>query len=97
MVRPTGKDPNCSSLEDSIVHASHEVLWEVDENSPLIVGNPQGILGKQTRPHPINTLQITISILIDYKILYPETELILHSTVSYSYQLNQPKVYFTLT
>jgi hypothetical protein len=44
------------------VHASHEVLWEVDDNSPLIVGNPQGILGKQTMPHPINTLQITIII-----------------------------------
>jgi len=51
-------------LEEVAVCAGHEVLIEVDDNILLIVGNLQGILDKQQRPHPINLLNIMSSILI---------------------------------
>jgi hypothetical protein len=34
-------------LEEVTVHGNHKVLMEVYDNSVLIVGNPQGILGQQ--------------------------------------------------
>ncbi len=43
--------------------AGHKVLMEVDDNSSLIVGNPQGILGQ-----PIHLLNINIVTLINYQI-----------------------------
>ncbi len=39
---------------------------EVDDNSLLIVGNPQGILEQKLRPHPSDYLNI---IIVDYLIL----------------------------
>jgi hypothetical protein len=35
------------------VHVNDEVLAEVEKNSELIVGDPQGILEQQLGPHPI--------------------------------------------
>jgi hypothetical protein len=40
------------------VRAGHEVLLEVDNTILLIVGNLQGILGLQLRPHPTHLLHI---------------------------------------
>jgi uncharacterized membrane-anchored protein len=37
-------------LEEAAVHAGHQVLTEIGNNSELIVGNPQGVLGQQLRP-----------------------------------------------
>jgi hypothetical protein len=34
-------------MEEIMVHAGHKVQMEVDDNSALIVGDPQGILGEQ--------------------------------------------------
>jgi hypothetical protein len=33
-------------LEEVAVHAGHQVLMEVDDNSVLIVGDPHGIKGQ---------------------------------------------------
>jgi hypothetical protein len=43
-------------LEKALVFSGLKVLIEVDDNSELIVGDPQGILGQQLRPHPISKL-----------------------------------------
>jgi hypothetical protein len=48
-------------LEGVIVHAGHEVLMEVDDNIVLIVGDQQGILDQQLRPHIIHLLNIIIT------------------------------------
>jgi hypothetical protein len=42
------------------VHAGHEVLMEIDNSILLIVGDAQGILDQQLRPHPIYSLNIVI-------------------------------------
>jgi hypothetical protein len=39
---------------------------EMDDNSPMIVGNPQGILGQQFMPHEIHLLNINIKLLITH-------------------------------
>ncbi len=52
--RPTVYAANCLSFEEVMKCACHKVLVEVDDNSLLIVGDPQGILGKQLRPSPIH-------------------------------------------
>jgi len=44
------------------VHVSHDVLMEVDNNSSLIVGDPQGVLGQQLRPRSIYLFNIIIII-----------------------------------
>ncbi len=41
------------------MHAGHEVSTEIDDNSTLIVGDLQGILGHQLRPHKIHLYSIT--------------------------------------
>jgi len=44
------------------MHAGYKVLMEVDNNSALIAGHPERILGQQLRPQPIhllNTINIT--------------------------------------
>jgi len=46
--------------------SDHDVLIEVDDNLLLIVGNPQGILGKQLKPHPIHLLNIVILLIPSY-------------------------------
>jgi hypothetical protein len=38
-------------LEEIAVCAGHKVLMQDDDNSLLIVGNPQGISSQQFRPH----------------------------------------------
>ncbi len=43
------------------MHAGHEVLMEVDDNIVLIVGDQQGILDQQLRPHIIHLLNIIIT------------------------------------
>jgi hypothetical protein len=40
-------------LEEVAVQTSLRVLIAVEENSALIVGDPQGILVEQLKPHPI--------------------------------------------
>jgi hypothetical protein len=40
------------------VGAGHEVLMEVEDKGGLSVGDPQGILNKQFRPHSILLLNI---------------------------------------
>ncbi len=46
------------SLEEVTVRAGNKVLVKVDNNSVLIVGDPQGILSQQLRPHAIHLLII---------------------------------------
>jgi hypothetical protein len=41
-------------LEEVAEGAGHKVLMEVGDNSVLIVGDPQGILGQQQSPQPIH-------------------------------------------
>jgi hypothetical protein len=66
MVWPIDLAPIHLYLEDAAVHACNKVLMEVD-NAAMIIGNPQGILGKQLRPHPIHFLNIIIfSLLIKF-------------------------------
>jgi len=38
-------------LEEVSVRAGHDAMMEVDDNSVLIVGDPQGILGQHFRHH----------------------------------------------
>ncbi len=57
------------SLEEDTVYAGHKLFMEVDDISVLIVGDAQGILGRQLRPHPIHLLNITIIILRTLKII----------------------------
>jgi hypothetical protein len=56
-------------LEEVAELVSHKVLVEVDDNSALIVGNPQGILIQQHGPYPINLLNIITVTLIAYQII----------------------------
>ncbi len=42
------------SLEEVSVHAGSKVLMEVNDNSALIVDDPQRILDQQLRPHQIH-------------------------------------------
>jgi hypothetical protein len=51
-------------LEEVVVCAGQEFLMEVDGNSTLIIGNPEGISDLQLRPHPIPFLKIIIIIYI---------------------------------
>jgi hypothetical protein len=51
-------------LEEVAVHAGNEVLAGVDDNSALIVGNLQGILGQQLRLCPIHLLNVICIIII---------------------------------
>jgi hypothetical protein len=39
MVRPVDYAPICLPLGEVVVHASHKVLMEVDDNSALIAGD----------------------------------------------------------
>jgi hypothetical protein len=55
------------------VRAGHEVLMEVDNNMLLIVGDPQGILEKHLKPHPINLLKFEYYLLYK-KILNYQTD-----------------------
>ncbi len=66
MVRPIELAPINLPLEDVAVHAGRKVLMEVDKNSVRIVGNPQGILGQQLRPHPVHLLNIIAVLFICY-------------------------------
>ncbi len=60
MIRPIDKADICLSYEDVDVNADQGVLMEVDKNSSLIVGNPQGILGKHIWPRPISLANIIL-------------------------------------
>jgi len=53
------------------VHPGHEALMAVVNNSVLIVGDAQGILGQQLWPRQIHLLIISISItvLITYLVM----------------------------
>jgi hypothetical protein len=64
------KVPSPLSLEDVNVCAGYKVLMDVDDISALIVGNPQGVLGNQLRPHTIHQLNIIIIMLINHYIIY---------------------------
>jgi hypothetical protein len=50
------------SLEEVAVYSGHKVLVKFDDNNVLIVGHPQGNLGRQLRPCPIPKLNTLISI-----------------------------------
>jgi len=56
-------------LEEVAELVSHKVLVEVDDNSALIVGTPERILGQQHRPYPINLLNIITVTFIAYQII----------------------------
>jgi hypothetical protein len=45
--------PICLSLEQVAMRAGNEVWMEISNNSALIVGDPQLILGQQLRPRLI--------------------------------------------
>ncbi len=70
MVRSTGKAPIHMYFEWDAVHAGHKVLMEVDDNSALIVGEPQGILGQHLKPHPIQLWSTLFVVFITYEIIY---------------------------
>jgi hypothetical protein len=46
-------------LDEVAVHVDHKALMEVDD-SVLIVGDLQGILGWQTKPHSVHLLNVYI-------------------------------------
>jgi hypothetical protein len=52
MARPIDEAPISMFLEEVTVHGAHEVLMEVDNINGLIVGDLQGVVGRQLRPHP---------------------------------------------
>ncbi len=52
------------------MRAGHKVLVDVDGNILLIVGDLEGILDQQPRPHPIHLLNIIICVLINHFKLY---------------------------
>jgi hypothetical protein len=52
-------------LEEVVACAGQEFLMEVDGNSALIVGDPEGILDLQLRPHPVCLLKINIIIILN--------------------------------
>jgi hypothetical protein len=47
-------------LEEAAVRAGHEVLIGTDDNSALVTGDPQGILGQQLSLCPFYLLNINI-------------------------------------
>jgi hypothetical protein len=49
-------------LETVTERSGHKVLIEVDDNISLIVGDPEGILDWQMKPHLRRSLNIIISI-----------------------------------
>ncbi len=50
MFKPIDKAPISMFLEEVTVHAAHEVLMEVDNANALIVGDLQGVVGRQLSP-----------------------------------------------
>jgi hypothetical protein len=52
----------------SIEDAGHEVLMKIDDNSVVIVGHLQKILGQHLRPHSMQSLNANI-INIAYQII----------------------------
>jgi len=44
------------------VRAGREVLFDIDDKSALIVGDPQGILGQRLRHCPIELLKSLITL-----------------------------------
>ncbi len=63
---PSGQGSIHLSLEEVVAHADHEVLMEIENNSVMIVGDPQGILGMQLRPYPIHISNVIVIILNTY-------------------------------
>ncbi len=55
----------CQYLKEDAMHSGHKVLMEVDDNSVLIVADPQGTLGLLLMPHTTHLLSIII-VLITY-------------------------------
>ncbi len=51
VVRPLYKHPICQPVEEVAVRAVRGVSAEVNINSALIAGDPQGILGQKLVPH----------------------------------------------
>ncbi len=49
--------------------AGHYVQVDVSDNSSLIVGKPQGMLGQQLKSHPAHLLNTIIFILIIHQII----------------------------
>jgi hypothetical protein len=68
MVRPINKVSIHLSLEEVLVRAGQEVLMEVEDNSALIFGDLQGILGQQLRARSIPLSSVMfMGILIRYE------------------------------
>jgi hypothetical protein len=70
MVKPIDLAPLHLPMKDAAVCADHKVLVKVYNNTALIVGNPQGILGQQLRLHPMYLLNITITLVLCKIIIY---------------------------
>ncbi len=56
-------DPICLSLEEVAVRTGLKVLMEVDDNSAVIVGDPQGGLSQKLWLHLIHLLNFIIFII----------------------------------
>jgi hypothetical protein len=69
MVKPIYLAPLHLPMKD-VVCPHHKVLVEVYNNSALIVGDPQGILGQQLRLHPMYLLNIIITLVLFKIIIY---------------------------
>jgi hypothetical protein len=69
MVRSINKLPFCLSTEEVVVRACLKVLVEVDDNTLLIVGNAQWILGCQLEHQPIHLLNIIILLTTNLEII----------------------------
>ncbi len=46
------------SSEEVIMRTGSKVLVDIGDTTALIVGDLQGILGQQFRPHPVHVLNI---------------------------------------
>jgi hypothetical protein len=49
--------PTQLSIEENAVHASNEVMVDIDGYSAPIIDNPRGIFGQKLRPHIIHFLR----------------------------------------
>jgi hypothetical protein len=74
--------------------AGHEVMVEVDHNSALIAGNPQGIVGLTESTSLI--LLLLYHLLIKLHIIYPSTILSVGGTGSYG-ELSMMKLFTKMT
>ncbi len=63
LARPVDKAPISMSWEEVTVRAGHKVLMEVDNVNALIVGDLQGVVGRQLSPTQ-NTYELLLLLFL---------------------------------